>query len=154
MAADLAVSCYVSYRPPLTLQSRRRSRGRRVIRRQTPSSAAHLTDLKPLVRTFSTSSRAHEARRSGRDHGSWEAPRAASAKDPGKAQQLCAACSPSLTGTCGARASAAFLWPCGPRRRRRALTPRAADLANLLPSHESALARELQERGHPSGARS
>ena len=53
-------------------------------------------------------------------------------------------------GTVTRQAPAAFLWPFGPRRRRRALTP-AADRAGAR-RNVSGGARG-RKRGHPSGAR-
>jgi hypothetical protein len=54
-------------------------------------------------------------------------------------------------GTVTRRASAAFLWPFGPRRRRRALTPRGRPYG--LRAATSAVVRGGAKRGHPSGAR-
>jgi hypothetical protein len=54
--------------------------------------------------------------------------------------------------TVSRRAPAAFLWPFGPRRRRRALTP-AADPTGNSPRRQQWRAGVPRGRGHPSGAR-
>jgi hypothetical protein len=75
-------------------------------------------DAVEVVRTFCTSSRAREARRAQAGRRSWEAPRVERA-DRRTAQQLSVTGSPSPR-TLSGRAATAFLWPSGPRRRRRA----------------------------------